>query len=916
MAKNPLYIGTDKIKELQNVEEIKHGATIVKYDTPQKVEMATLKQAKKFISIDIETTPTGEVMLLGYCNEIMGRVTKKGYSYLYRNEHGIEGMVRRLLEILNHCSEKKKDICFWSEFESVAILNLLMEYKGIQGKDKAPYLERFSKGTKGSFNKTSNKWLIEPVIEVEIDGHKLGINQNILGRLNMFFQTSTMASPFTVFGLDASVFYENNLETEAQDNLNWDYQKGNENTHIINWEEFGKQYIKTEEEYPQADKQKGYVLEVLESNKNDCYAAMDLMLFAQQLFIDTFHCNPKIMFSTGGLARTALSKYFEKNHHDLESLNWNFQMEDFLNNGNTKENIKSLFNIAIDSYNAGLQDILHIGFTKKGTQADITSSYPSIMANALLDLRGSKIITGGACKFSDVPKPNGTNYVFVTPIIEGVDEEDLHTITLKTQATKEERNESLIYNTEKFEEANSPLEKNLRPCGDFIASVLYEEVKFLQNQMKKRGVEKDFEVLEWVEIQTKGKPAPIKSFIETYFQLRKELKEKGDKRQFMLKLILNAVYGNFYQCIPNVIETKDGFNFEGWTGGKLFNPIYATVICAYARLRLAEAQSKVQDNGGKPILQAIDALHWEGTKDMLPENFESVLSHYEGLKLNGWRSEKTLCFFEEPKEFTNGLYLKPGIYEYFDEEEGVYKVKAAGHNLVDFTIKNQPYLFTKVKTAMHIKKGTFDPTRKKGMIYPGDYRIMLKQRLLISPGMLLEKDEEGNYVSDFSNLGCIITRDVEIKFNDVVPKRKLYKVVTFEKVTTTLTPTYPIDANRLGGGDYLLKNHDGSINWMSATGAHFDGRLISYREMVKDKNIFITKEEKVEADKVTSRNTSKKHREKCQALRTQILETIDHEIVAKRFGESFLKRVKMAEKAKVEPMKKLLLENGITPRVE
>jgi hypothetical protein len=52
---------------------------------------------------------------------------------------------------------------------------------------------------------------------------------------------------------------------------------------------------------------------------------------------------------------------------------------------------------------------------------------------------------------------------------------------------------------------------------------------------------------------------------------------------YLLKIVLNSIYGKFFQLNPS---RKD----EGrWQGGKLFNPIYASIITANVRLRILRA---------------------------------------------------------------------------------------------------------------------------------------------------------------------------------------------------------------------------------------------------------------------------------------------------------------------------------------
>lgn len=903
---NQSFVGLQNLEALPNALDVKHGATVSTFKMPKTVKQLAKKEKYKFIGLDIETDiKTGNIMLLGLT--MTNETTKKNsYAHFYRNDQGLEKMLEFFAIVMDNT--KNYAFTYWGKFDCINLFRLFLEYNNTEEEDIRKACLKYSKSVGGSYHKDLG-WSTEPIVKCFINYKKaeVGVLNVINDCIQLYFITEQMkkngSRPITIWCYDASKFYNDGLEKTAERELKlWDYKKFTEKEHIVNWGEFEQNY---QYEEP-LRKQEGYTKAVLTSNQHDTRATKELMEKAQELFIDTFKVNPSILLSVGSLADIVLSKLHEDNFEDLASLNWVFQLQDFDETGHTQEELSHLFNIAIDSYSAGQIDILQLGYTEKLAFADINSAYPSIM-RSLLDLRGATIKRGSKCRFSEVPKPNGTNYIFLTASVRA-DKKDIHTLTIKSPAFLEELNKSSIWEEQDeiiFSNDKNTADQNMRPRGKFIVSGLYEEFLFLQNQQKERGQEKDFRVLEWVEIQTTGKENPLKKVIETLYSLRMELRAKKDKKEFIVKMILNSLYGKLFQCIENYEEVGEEVKFTGFEAGGFFNPVLASIVTAFSRLRLVEAQKEIEKRGGKAIIQMTDALYWEGTTSQLPKRFKSILSHYKGLEENGWSDNKEIGFFDIPKELEEGLFLRTGFYEYKDKETGEFEVKTMGFFLEE--TPTDSILRKKLEYALMQNADTWAPKHHKYIDDSGYEFIYMNSSAVVTPANLSEKDENGDYkIKGTELLGRIVKKELKQQFGRIAPKRVInpnaiegLALPTFTELLNGLIPTEPFDVTALSGDNITFEDY----SWAMEDGYIFDpldGRLLSFRKLTEGKQIITTKEQKTKKEKERKQENNKAQNDKYDTLIKQLAGIVS-------IGK------KKARQMGVRKLRELLIENGIEP---
>lgn len=87
---------------------------------------------------------------------------------------------------------------------------------------------------------------------------------------------------------------------------------------------------------------------------------------------------------------------------------------------------------------------------------------------------------------------------------------------------------------------------------------------------------------------------PLKNYAEHFFELKNKT-PKSDSRYLIYKLLLNALYGKFFQRTEivnyNLVEGK--YIRESWyKAGGLFNPFIATLITSFARVELNKLEWK------------------------------------------------------------------------------------------------------------------------------------------------------------------------------------------------------------------------------------------------------------------------------------------------------------------------------------
>lgn len=141
---------------------------------------------------------------------------------------------------------------------------------------------------------------------------------------------------------------------------------------------------------------------------------------------------------------------------------------------------------------------------------------------------------------------------------------------------------------------NAPLPFRIKPtytiypCGEFYTVMTKQEVEMYQKDI-------NINILRGCEFYPEKIVYPFKTEIQRLYKVKNET-YNYDFKYDMIKVIMNSLYGCFYEK-----TYKDGMYYTG----KLFNPIYASIITATTRLEMYKI---IKDNQRYVIASATDGI--------------------------------------------------------------------------------------------------------------------------------------------------------------------------------------------------------------------------------------------------------------------------------------------------------------------
>ena len=192
---------------------------------------------------------------------------------------------------------------------------------------------------------------------------------------------------------------------------------------------------------------------------------------------------------------------------------------------------------AYNSFYGGRFELLRRGYFENCYCYDIKSAYPSQIAN---------LPNFNAGKFVKVDKLNP----------------DAYTGFYKCRVFSMEKNISPFKQTLSYG-------RNIYPNGGFIQFLTKTEIDQYERLFENSAISIEYGY-EW---QPKNLIYPFKSEIERLYQWKDS--EKDEDIKFCVKIILNSLYGKFIQVSGDMNQT-----------GKLFNPLYASLITSSCRAKL------------------------------------------------------------------------------------------------------------------------------------------------------------------------------------------------------------------------------------------------------------------------------------------------------------------------------------------
>jgi len=206
---------------------------------------------------------------------------------------------------------------------------------------------------------------------------------------------------------------------------------------------------------------------------------------------------------------------------------------------------KPVLGISLNSYSGGRFEVIKRGYIEKAYSIDINSAYPFAMLN-LLDIRHGK--------WKKVTEPDDEalmGFYFCK----------LYVPYMKLAPLPFRINSLITF-----------------PCGEFYTYITKLEYDKLKEDI-------DIQIIRGYEYYDNEPSYPIRDKILELYELKKNT-PKEDFRYNLIKIIMNSLYGVFYE------KTYTGE--KTYKAGKMFNPVYASYITANCRMQLWDIIKKYQ----------------------------------------------------------------------------------------------------------------------------------------------------------------------------------------------------------------------------------------------------------------------------------------------------------------------------------
>lgn len=569
-----------------------------------KIKKYGFKKSYKFNSIDIETIDN-EMFILGYhLNDV--------YHYTLNN------FFETVNEILIKSVQNNREILTWSRFDNHHIFKVILNHVINNDIDKIEILERIGK--------------ITPILSYNYQGYDITIENVIKDSLVIEVRYGKSKKMVNIYNLK-NLFNSDLLTIAKSYNLDY-YSKLGEEYHLINRERFFN-----DEEYRK---------NVLLSNQLDSRVIIDIANKFIESFKELSDTTPKTIYTAGSIARSFLlatslqeekenkkenekeneKEYKKENPYGINPIEISFHN---FYHGHPYYDI--LLEYAMKSYHGGKIDSYVLGYVGEAYVADITSAYPSVIAEL----------------------PELTQIITVNKGSDGLENFYYAFIHCNVYIPKSNFIHPLI--------VQSPISPtNISPQGYLKDIIITKpEYDYIRKYQDKYNIE--IEVLDYIAIEHNSKLI-FKNLIYDLFEKRLEYKKVGNNALAdLIKTIINSLYGITYELTPiyELIE-DDEIVKTGLRAGDFFNPIFASYITAKTRCLLSEASMNIIENGGKIYLHMTDSIIFNGRLD---EQY--------------YKEEKTLGYFEKPEKINDVIILGAGRYEY--RKNGKYIIKNRGFHI-------------------------------------------------------------------------------------------------------------------------------------------------------------------------------------------------------------------------------------------
>lgn len=558
---------------MKQAKDIKKYGVIKKYGFRKKY---------LFNSIDIETV-NNEIFLLGYhLNDV----------YYYT----LDNFFTMINDILIKSVQNNRDILTWSRYDNHHIFKLILNEVVKNDNEKIEILKKVGK--------------ITPLLDYNHNGYTITI-LNII-KDSIIFEIRFGKSKKRVNIYNLKNLFQSDLLTIARNyNLTY-YSKLGEEYHIINRERFFR-----DEEYKKM---------VIKSNELDSKVIIDIANKFIQSFIDLSGSVPKTIYTAGSIARSFLLTNPEIDPYKINFYHF------------YKENpyYEKLLDYAMQSYHGGKIDSYVIGYVGDAYVADITSAYPSVIAE-LPEITQNVIYRTGSEELENY------YYAFIKCNVYIPKSEFIHPLIVQSPI--------------------SPT--NISPQGYLHNIVITKpEYDYLRKYKDKYNLK--IEVIDYIAIEHND-IFIFKNLIYDLFEKRLTYKKEGNNvLADLTKTIINSLYGITYELTPIYEMNDNDIQKSGLRAGDFFNPVFASYITAKTRCLLSDASMNIIENGGKIYLHMTDSIIYNGILDK-----------------KYYKEEKTLGYFEKPEKINDVIILGAGRYEYRKNEK--YIIKNRGFHINDRT---------------------------------------------------------------------------------------------------------------------------------------------------------------------------------------------------------------------------------------
>lgn len=395
---------------------------------------------------------------------------------------------------------------------------------------------------------------------------------------------------------------------------------------------------------------------------------------------------------------------------------------------------KPILQYALNSYNGGWFEVFEKGHFDNVYLYDINSAYPYEIAN-LIDVSNKN----GYWEFKKNDYNDNAYYVFAECIIN-------QNVLQKSPIPIE------------YKLGNFKLKIN--PQGIFKTTLTKNELKFLE----KNDIESDI-LNSWNFYPADTTPI-FRNLIHNLYEEKERAKKEGDECAYWIfKSLGNSLYGKLIQL------SKIQNERYSYKSGNIFNPVYASIITANTRLKIAQVIKEYEND---VISVATDSIM----------SYKKILNDSD--ELGAWKLE----------DYGECIVLGSGVYSIKGQKKDIHKFRGVKKGIDLFDVlkenKNKRIIRLKVKRAIQL-----------GNALREDRLNELNRFVREDRKININFDIKRKWLKNFTNCGEVLNKSISSKPINVNEKDAIisYQLLTRKEIN----PCFEEDLNeiKLRLKDYL-----------------------------------------------------------------------------------------------------------------